>query len=273
LQLRPDTLLFVYCLEGRISRRPAYPEGFLGNWEEEEYSYLFFVSEADPFVAALAEGQGLEWVERYTIEYGQWQADFSSPVEVGGLQFLPWWSQGEKCDQRKTIYLDTGVVLGDGLHPTTRACLCVMQEMFSTRTIRTMLDLGTGSGILALAAVKFGCRRVAAVDNTFLAVQTAWRNIVLNTAEKEILPINGRAEEVFTGPSDLLVANIQPAVIHRILDSVMFPKTKGFILSGIQHHEADLIAGHLRDTPGVLLGRIDSGGAWQTMWGEVESGK
>lgn len=270
LQLYPDTVLFVYCLQPTVLKTEEFPEEFLGNWEEGGYSYLFFVGEADSYIVEMAARQGLELVDRHTIAYGQWQEEFSSPVEASGLHFLPWWSRDETIDQEQTIYLDTSVVFGDGLHPTTRACLSLIQKICSTQRVATMLDLGSGSGILALAARKFGCSRVAAVDNTFLAAQTTRRNALLNGYGEEILTINGRAEEVIAGPSDLLVANIQPPVIHKILDSRLFCRTKRYIFSGIQHHEADRVVDHLRHSGGELLGRFDTGDAWQTMWGEVK---
>lgn len=268
-QLLPDTILHVYCLQGVLPAHQAFPEGFLGNWEEEGYSYLFFAHEAGQYVTALARDHQLTLVDRHTIPYSQWQQSHHGSITVGSLVFSPGPTRSIAADNSAPIYLDSGIVFGDGLHPTTRECLTIMQRLFSEHRIASMLDLGTGSGVLALAGVNLGCSRVTAVDNIFLAAQTARRNVVLNGYEKKIMVVNGGAADCLMGSCDLLVANIQPEIIHNILESNVFRETNWFILSGMQDHAADRVMAHLKEKSVLVSGRAKTGAAWQTVWGRV----
>jgi ribosomal protein L11 methyltransferase len=268
-QLQPDTLLHVYCLAGRLPKDQNFPAGFLGNWEEEGYSYLFFNLEVSHYIAGIARDRHLDLVDYQCMPYSQWQQSHQGPISVGGLTFLPAEMRGRAEDNGAPIYLDPGVVFGDGLHPTTRQCLTIMQRLFDTERISILLDLGTGSGVLALAGVKLGCARVAAVDNIFLAARTAKRNVTLNGYADRIMVVNGEAAGCLSGASDLLVANIQPEIIHQIVDSSVFQQTSWFIFSGIQHHELHQVVVHLEEKSVIIVDRIETGGAWQTVWGRA----
>ena len=94
--------------------------------------------------------------------------------------FIGCWNEGEIL-----ILLDPCVVFGTGYHPTTRSCLKALWNLYQKEKPATVLDLGTGTGILALAAVKWGARRVLTVDCNELAAETASRNVKLNVRWSE----------------------------------------------------------------------------------------
>jgi ribosomal protein L11 methyltransferase len=102
------------------------------------------------------------------------------------------------------------MAFGTGLHPTTQMCLAVMEKL--VRPEATVLDLGTGSGILAIAAAKLGAGCVLAMDNDPVAVKTARSNVVTNGVQGTVRVVCGS----LTGVSesyDIVVVNILARVI------------------------------------------------------------
>ena len=270
--LLPDTRLHIYQIQGMLSLHQNYPDGFLGNWEEDGFSFLFFLGPVDHFIEELLEGDGgLAFVDQYAMTYGQWQDGSQAPVKAGSLTLLPSWVKEPDAADKGGIRLDAGIVFGDGLHPTSLTCIEAIERICAQTRISSMLDLGTGSGVLALAAVKLGCKRVVAVDNNYLAARTARQNAALNGFENQVLVVTGLAEECTSLPADLLVANIHHDIMSKIVRAEGFLQKKRFILSGLQHREADEIISILSGKPVVLLERIETGALWQTIIGAVAS--
>jgi len=112
------------------------------------------------------------------------------------------------------IDLDPGMAFGTGLHPTTQLCLEALEGLVRPRT--KVLDLGTGSGILAIAAAKLGTRSVTAVDNDPVAVKTARENVTANGVQETVDVARGSLGDV-AGRYDLVVVNILARVIVEML--------------------------------------------------------
>jgi ribosomal protein L11 methyltransferase len=130
-----------------------------------------------------------------------------------------------------------------------------------------MLDLGTGSGILALAAVKLGCDKALAVDFNYLAARTARTNTLLNDLENNICVIQGRAEDYTVYPSDLLVANIHFEVMKKLIRTPGFLSQKWFLLSGLLKSEAKEVLNYLTSQPVIIIKIWDQNGTWTTILG------
>jgi ribosomal protein L11 methyltransferase len=112
------------------------------------------------------------------------------------------------------IDLDPGMAFGTGLHPTTQLCLEALEKLVQPGA--EMLDLGTGSGILAIAAAKLGARYVKALDNDPMAVKTARENAATNNAQKIVRVAEGSLKDA-SGDYDLVVVNILARVIVEML--------------------------------------------------------
>jgi len=267
--LRPDTLLHIYYLAGTI---PAgrLPSGshYLGNWEEDDFSFLFFTSPADEEVRAVVAGcGGCRLIDVYQMSYQQWQGGEITPLRVGRFLLNPPWISAAAEAGEIAITLDSGVVFGNGTHPTTQACLEAMAIACAGKTPDTVLDLGCGTGVLALAAAKLGCRRVLAVDNNFLAARTAWNNVRLNRLDGQILVINGRAEEQTAIVSDLLIANIHYDIMRQLVATEGFLHQKWFILSGLLTSQAEQLIATLHRLPVLILKEWHGDGIWHTILG------
>lgn len=122
----------------------------------------------------------------------------------------PSWLEYAPAPGDVLIQLDPGMAFGTGLHPTTQMCLVALERLI--RPGAEVLDLGTGSGILAIAAAKLGAGRVLAVDNDPVAVKTAQGNVVTNGVQGIVNLVRGSLTEV-SGSYDLVVVNILARVI------------------------------------------------------------
>jgi ribosomal protein L11 methyltransferase len=267
--LRPDSTLHIYYLEGTIPKSHRINhEAFVGNWQEDGFSFLFFLTGALPEVEdILARYPRLRLLDTYEMSYAEWQGGSIEPVRIGRFVLQPPWETAVVEEDSIAITLNVGVVFGNGTHPTTCDCLEAIEIACSGGKVRTMIDLGTGTGILALAAARLGCTGCLAIDYNHLAAVTARANVRLNGLEDNILVVNGRAEELLARPSDLLVANIHYAVMKDIVRSEGFLKQKWFVLSGLLNSEAEQIREYLRSRPVILLKHWHQNGVWNTFLG------
>jgi ribosomal protein L11 methyltransferase len=141
------------------------------------------------------------------------------------------------------IRLDPGMAFGTGLHPTTQMCLAALEELI--RPEAAVLDLGTGSGILAIAAAKLGAGRVLAVDQDPLAVKTARGNLVTNGVQEIVSVMEGSLEGV-SESYDLVVVNILAKVIVEMMQEGLAARLRSggrLIATGIiADQESDVVA-------------------------------
>jgi ribosomal protein L11 methyltransferase len=126
----------------------------------------------------------------------------------------PSWLDYEPAPQEIVIQLDPGMAFGTGLHPTTQMCLEALEELVRPRA--EVLDMGTGSGILAIAAARLGAGRVVALDNDPVAVRVAHDNVAINGMQNVVDIVRGSLAEA-PGDYDLVVVNILAQVIAEMM--------------------------------------------------------
>ncbi|RTZ96085.1 MAG: hypothetical protein DSY90_11565 [Deltaproteobacteria bacterium] len=262
--------LFIYYLSGRVSTDREFGPHFIGNWQEADSSFLFFSTPSRPQVDTLvAEQPGLVFEDEYQMSYDQWQGGHLQPVAMGRFNIIPPWASTSTCGRidSKTeidIFLDPGVVFGNGLHPTTRDCLEALQMLREQASPLTVLDLGTGTGLLALAAARLGARRVLAVDLNHLAVKTTWANLKHNQLQDRVLAVQGRAEDFVDRPADLLMANIHFDVMKQMVGAAGFLARPWLILSGLLRSEARFITDQLTRQGASIIHDWVHEGTWHT---------
>lgn len=272
---KPYQNLYIYYLEGTFDSHTNFPrDHFIGNWEEEGFSFLFFEKPSEKEVLQLIASQsGMVLVDQYTMRYNQWLGEEPKPVHIGGFTITPPWYRDEKDGMEnrvaQQILLDPGVVFGTGTHPTTHDCLIALEKICTLGSIETAMDLGTGTGLLAVAAAKLGCKKVLAADLNFLAVKTARNNIQLNGLEKVIAAVQGSALSLIEGSADLLITNIHYEVMKQLLGARGFLTKRYFILSGLLRSQAHDMENCLARLPVNMLEKWDVNGIWHTYMGEV----
>ncbi len=270
--LHPESTLHIYYLEGTIPKSHSFSHhSFVGNWEEDGFSFLFYLEPVIDEVELIQhQYPHLQLLDSYEMTYAEWQGGSIEPVTIGRFVLQPPWEDNPVEDGYIPLILNSGVVFGNGTHPTTRDCLEAIEIAMHGNMVQSMIDLGTGTGVLALAAAKLGCPKCLAIDFNHLAAQTTHANVILNGLEKNILTVSGKAEELLAQPSDLLVANIHYAVMKDIVRTEGFLKQKWFILSGLLNSEAEMIAEHLETLPVVIIKRWHQNGVWNTFLGITE---
>ncbi|MBF0211074.1 MAG: 50S ribosomal protein L11 methyltransferase [Desulfamplus sp.] len=265
----PYENLFIYYIQGvindsNIKKASLYPD-FIGNWEEDEFSFLFFSAPCDELVEKIvAQDSELTLLDKYEMTGEAWHGEPIESYRSGNLCISPPWKIPFINDPKlKHILLDPGVVFGTGRHPTTEDCLKYIQYIFSKEHISNVIDIGTGTGLLAVAAATLGCKRVLAVDFNLLAVKTAKKNILLNSFEDKILAIQGRAEDFIFKTADLVVANIHYDVMRHLLEITQFFDHKWLILSGLLRSEVDRVLKKLKQA-GVKVVELSS--SFDSIW-------
>jgi ribosomal protein L11 methyltransferase len=159
------------------------------------------------------------------------------------------------------------VVFGTGTHPTTCDCLEALEMATAAKMPETVLDLGTGTGLLALAAAQLGCKNIIAVDLNLLAAKTALNNVYVNNLGKKVLVAQGRAEDFINYPADLVIANIHFDVMQAVINSEEFLQKERFILSGLLRSEAKAVTHKLAQYPIKLIKTWTQDGIWHTLYG------
>lgn len=139
------------------------------------------------------------WRERYVAQ------------RIGRLLITPSWAVDEAGPDEIAIILDPGMAFGTGLHPTTRACLELLQEVDPLPS--AVLDVGCGSGVLALAALRLGADRAVGIDTDPLAVEATRANAERNDLAGRIDARLGTLPEEVDDRYELVLANLVAAVL------------------------------------------------------------
>lgn len=205
------------------------------------------LAEEPPMTTTTMDDQ--DWLEG-------WKQYFAPLVISPRLAIVPSWESFSPQPDQQVITLDPGMAFGTGTHGTTFTCLSALADYLQPGM--RVCDVGTGSGILAIAAVKLGARQVIATDNDPLAVRVAQENAEVNA----VSTIDFRVADLLAGidgPFELVIANILAPVIHLLIPELPRVLSAGglFISSGyITSQEAD-IAAALQAAGHTLLQRYE----------------
>jgi ribosomal protein L11 methyltransferase len=264
----PYQNLYIYEISGEISdSRDFLKKDFIGCWNEGETSFLFFSQPHDEEVESFIKKKGYPVLSRNILDYKAWQAgEELKPFQVGNLVISPPWENVSVEEGQILVHIDPCVVFGTGYHPTTRTCLQATWEIYQKEKPKKVLDLGTGSGILALAAAKWGAEKVLAIDCNELAVETASRNVLSNNESKRIEVRRGKAEDLIREKADLVCVNIHLQVIESVLKKKAFSRKRWFILSGIFEKDVHEIERRLKQKSVRIVQKLQEKN-WSTIVG------
>jgi ribosomal protein L11 methyltransferase len=195
------------------------------------------------------------------VEETDWLAEWKKnwrPVEVGRFIVAPPWSEVSATGGRIHIRIEPGMAFGTGTHETTRLCLAAIEEHFEGDSF---LDVGTGTGVLAIAAARFApAARVSACDTDPLAVEVARENARLNGVCDSI-EFRVGSVETGTASADVVCANLTADVIVPLLPALVGATCRRLILSGILDTQADRVLSALREH-GAGRAAVTRDGEW-----------
>ena len=238
--------------EGTSDEKPIFgePGADTGLWNECRLTTLFNPDVNVPAVFGeiakaldilppqyqLAMLEDEDWVQRNREQF--------QPIRISDrVWIVPTWHRAPQ-QNAINISLDPGAAFGTGSHPTTRLCLKWLEANLQAKDCRTVLDYGTGSGILAIAAMKLGAAVASGVDIDPMAVEAARHNAAQNNVAARFSDVESELQVM----ADILVANILANPL-RVLAPLLAAHTKpggSLVLAGILDHQADEIIGIYR---------------------------
>lgn len=192
----------------------------------------------------LEEIQDADWENNWKQYY--------KPMEIGDrLLIIPQWEEADPGD-RTPLYLDPGLTFGTGAHATTRLCLTALERLIHGG--ERVLDLGCGSGILSVAALRLGAGSAVAVDIDDKCRDAAAENAALNQIGPEAMTIltgdiltNAALAERIGGGYDVVLANIVADVIIALA-----PRVRGFLKEGGTFLCSGIIEGRVEEVEAAL---------------------
>jgi ribosomal protein L11 methyltransferase len=191
-----------------------------------------------------------------------WKKSFQS-VDVGKrFTIRPPWEKNKK--DRINLIIDPGMAFGTGHHETTRSCLVLMENYTSESADKNFLDLGTGTGILAIAARKLGYRHVVGIDTDILAVNAARENVIINNVPD--VSIREERLDELQETFDVIAANLISGVLIQLAPVLFTQMNPGgiAILSGILIGQEDEVISYLEQV-GLELRETYRDGKWVSL--------
>ena len=192
-----------------------------------------------------------------TMEDADWENNWKQyykPMEIGErLLVIPQWETAEVGD-RVPLILEPGLTFGTGSHATTRLCLMALEK--HVKPGMRVVDLGCGSGILSIAALKLGAAEAKAIDIDDKCINVAYENAAMNGIGKDTYTVlagnilaDQSAVEQLGGGYDIVVANIVSDIIIALAPQVRYYMKENalFLCSGIIDTRAEDVAGKLRE--------------------------
>ena len=245
-----------------------YEVGCQGINETDDGLLAYFPEDISPeTITATAENFGVE-AELRDIEEQDWYAGWKEtvrPFSAAGFTICPPWSEYDPSPDERVIILDPGQAFGTGDHVTTQTVIDALRVWLDEQKSaegRRFLDLGTGTGIISIAAAFWGIEDITAVDNETPAVETAAHNFELNDLSGRIRLLKGSIGEV-GGGYDFIAANIFQEVLIELLPETVAALNPGGTLavSGLltgQEQKVILAAISL----GLIITRVVHASGW-----------
>lgn len=267
-----------------------FSESFEGDWDYVESSIYEFEDDfakvkayferedIDSLVMVISER--IQGLKSFDIEIGpglvtskvveetdwseQWKKHFKTFKIGDNVVIKPSWEHYESKDEEIVIEIDPGNAFGSGTHETTSMCIRLIDKYMEKGS--KVYDIGTGSGILAIAAAHFGASDIEGVEIDEMAARTAERNVEINGFKDKIKIHHGSLTDCLEGKADFIVANIIADIIIMMSESVgdFIKKDSIFVSSGIIHAKIDEVCSALENNGFEVL-EVWKEGEWSAI--------
>ncbi|MDT8317943.1 MAG: 50S ribosomal protein L11 methyltransferase [bacterium] len=200
----------------------------------------------------------IETKETCEDDWQEWRRFFKPVLVSRRVVIKPTWEEYELKENELIVDIDPGMAFGTGTHETTRLCIQLLDNIIKGG--ETVFDVGTGSGILAIAAAKLGAVKVLGIDNDERSVSVAVENVELNSADKKVI-ISGTPLSGIEGSFDIVVANILAEDLIEMRKELMkrLAGSGRLILSGILKSKAEMVIAAFDNEGAILEEQIDDG--------------
>jgi ribosomal protein L11 methyltransferase len=202
-------------------------------------------------------------------DWGTAWKSFFKPLVVGKIVVKPTWEDFDATPDQIIVELDPGMAFGTGNHPTTQMCLLAIQNHLQPGDV--MLDVGCGSGILAIAGALLGASEIVGVEVDPIAVKAAKENVVVNGVEASVRIIEADSPLAGGVSADFITANIVAAAILGMRAELVSSLKPGgtLVVSGIIEERESEVAVAL-EAEGLTLVEIMREGEWVSIVGRKE---
>ncbi|MFN2362698.1 MAG: 50S ribosomal protein L11 methyltransferase [Halarsenatibacteraceae bacterium] len=194
-----------------------------------------------------------DWVDNWRENY--------QPVKVGADWIIlpPWKIDQVKDNSSKKIIIDPGQAFGTGSHESTYLALSNLTDLVKGQLVESMLDIGTGSGVLAIAGRKLGIKKVIAIDISEDAIENCLKNFEYNRLAGEIVTLVADISQTELKKYELVISNLLAPIIHANFESIINKvAASGFIiLSGYIDKQSRELKARLKDNDFDLIKEIE----------------
>ena len=196
-----------------------------------------------------------------TDYYEVWKK-FYKPIHINDIVIVPKWINYEKQPNEKTVIIDPGMAFGTGEHESTQLSIELLSEIVAKD--KTVLDIGAGSGILGISALRLGAKSATLIDIDEASLRSAKENAILNEVPNRTEIICGDLLNNAVNPAEIVFANITADILIRLSKSIFPFIEKGcyFICSGIIHARAEEVKQAFLDA-GLIFDKGIKRGEWQ----------
>ncbi|MBI2487435.1 MAG: 50S ribosomal protein L11 methyltransferase [Deltaproteobacteria bacterium] len=210
----------------------------------------------------------VEEIDRSSWEV--WKQELKTVRASRRVVIRPPWEEYVPKDGEIVIEINPSMAFGTGHHETTRLCIQSIEEIIQNARVKNVLDVGCGSGILAISAVKLGAGEAIGLDTDPIAINEATKNLKRNSVPHKVRLFCGYIESV-KGKFDLIVVNISAEVIFLIREQVKsrLKKAGKLIVSGVPYSRRDEVVRGLKDV-GLIPDKELRDGEWVALLFDVD---
>lgn len=202
------------------------------------------------------EVEGDDWIEI-------WRTHFR-PIHLGAIVVVPEWIEYTKADGEEIVKLDNNMAFGTGEHETTSMCIELLQQYLTPDSV--CIDVGCGSGILGISAIKLGAKYAYLTDIDAVAVESANHNALLNGVSEKLTVSRSNLLDDSSLKADIMLANITADILENLAPSIPKNLKKGgtLILSGIIDCKLDRVT-EVYSAQGLTLDKKVKKGEWNAL--------
>lgn len=229
---------------------------------EEALSDIRLFAEIGEGTVTVGETDDIDWINNWKQYFHQFYID--------DILVIPSWEEAEPAaEQKMVLHIDPGTAFGTGMHETTQLCIRQLKKYVTEDTV--LLDVGTGSGILSILALKFGAKKAVGTDLDPCAVEAVRQNCESNGIDKEkfhmltgnIITEKTVQDEVGYGCYDIVVANILADVLVPLTPVIVNQMKAGgiYITSGIIDDKEEVVVEAVKKA-GLEVLEVNYQGEW-----------